>query len=271
MRLLPLAALGICIAMLVASGCITAAKTLLTNATSEPIPVPTPTAEPTPAPTPTPRPTIHVETEPPEQWIKRTGGLYLNESFVWQRENVSMGKDLKFDFKIYDIEFLKSYQWNSRSWGPFLWFSQSPSSGFKYAFVFARLEMVMETQEDDPRMWGIQPEDIYLQYKDNMLIERDTSHRECIVIKEMMYRYTLNDDARVSDYGRLFQPTTTIYDWDEECQVLGYLKGGRSNAWDGYLIYQVPESATEGDLRALVAMGSFGSPYWILTKRPIFE
>ena len=268
-----LAQLGACIAIIcavLAGGCITMAKTMVINATTEPLPVPTPTPEPTPTIEPTiSQPEVHVETEPPEKWIARTGGRYLGEPFVWQRENVSMGKDLKFEFKVYDLEFLDSYQWNSRSWGQTIWFTQFPSDGYKYAFVFARMEVVMETPEDDPGTWGpVQPENVYLQYNDTMKIERDTAHRECIVIKEMMYRYTLNDDARVSDYGRLFVPTTTIYDWDEECQQVGYIRGGASNAWDGYLIYQVPENATGADLRVLVGMGSFGTPYWILTDNP---
>jgi hypothetical protein len=39
---------------------------------------------------------------------------------------------------------------------------------------------------------------------------------------------------------------------------------GASNAWDGYIIYQVPKTASEKDLLVSASFDSFGSAWWYL-------
>ena len=236
-----------------------------------------PPAEPTPiivtvTQTPEPTETPWVYQEPEDLRLFRTGGHYLGEPFVFSRDNVSMGKDLTFKLAVYDAVFKDSYEWNSRSWGQTTWFTQHPLDGQKYLFIFVRLEGIGDKVEDDARMWAFDSQDFYVQYGMEF-IKPDSEHVPCTVIRDFENTHTVNDDVIVSDFGYTYTHLSNIqndtYSEAEpnECQPTGYLQMGKSNAIDGYIQYQVPESARMEDLKIVAGLSGFGQAYWELKRR----
>ena len=113
------------------------------------------------------------------------------------------------------------------------------------------------------RMWGFDTTHFAVQYH-GYLIPEDTGHEKCKVIQEMQDIFTENNEVRISDYGKLTQNNLENPTSGTDCGDLGFLRMGSSNAWDGYLIYQVPKGATEKDLIVTGSFNAFGDAWWYL-------
>jgi hypothetical protein len=215
--------------------------------------------EPTPAP---------VLVEPYHVTVKRTGGKYIGDPYYIRRDNVSGYKDLRVDLTVYDLWLTKAYTWHNRHMGTLAYYPEIAPHGWQYAFVFVRLEMQGEGQNFDPRMWGFDSGNFRLQYDapDGVFIlDESPGHQKCVAIKELEDMGTMNDDTRITDYGYTYQYQFNAAD-DTQCMPDGFLKMGKSNAWDGYIIYEVPVNATPDRLKLLSSLGGFGNPYWVLEK-----
>jgi hypothetical protein len=112
-------------------------------------------------------------------------------------------------------------------------------------------------------MWGFDSSHFDVQYQGS-LISEDTDHTKCKVIQEMENTYPLTGNDRISDYGFLTQNDIQNLISGTDCGALGFLWMGASNAWDGYIIYQVPKTASEKDLLISASFDSFGSAWWYL-------
>lgn len=263
--------LACCIAILLAfSGCI------------EQTPVKQEIVETTPMATPTEalqsyvivnesQPQIKVEViAPSAQEIEndqmyRTGGKYLGDSWKIERKNVSGYKNLALDVSVYRYKFLKTYYESAEAdWGTFRYWPHTAPAGQKFLFVFVRSEMEGENQNGDPRIWGFDQTHFAAQYGQTMA-SKDTNRNFCVPIKEMQDIYTFNDDLRVNDYGK-----DRVYDSSNgwTCQDPGWLRMGKSNEWDGYIIFIVPERTIESEIKILGGFNNFGSAWWYLHEKP---
>jgi hypothetical protein len=245
-------------------GCITAIKTTIAPPiapTPEPTPIITVKIEPTP---------VQIYHEPYDLTLYRTNGRYIGDYFKFHRENVSGEKDLTVNTTVYRLDLRKIYFYNARGIGTIAYLPQIASTGWKYAFVFVRMEMEGVNQIDDPRMWGIDSGNFLIQYSKNnntYVLSETTDHQKCIPIREYENTGNINDDYRVTDYGKFYKHQNAIgVTEDQQCLDYGFLRMGKSNAWDGYIIYQVPDDAQPEDLKLLANMASFGQPYWNLYK-----
>jgi hypothetical protein len=216
------------------------------------------TAPTTLPPTPTPIPTTP-ETE--REYMTRTNGRYLGDIFVIDRNDVTGYKDLKVNVTVYRFRFYDSFnESGSTSLGTSTYITRLPDPGNKFLFVFVRMEVPSSDQTNDPRMWGFGSSLFAVQYK-GAVIPQYSKHVKCEPILEMESVGTQDNTVRVLDYG--FSRSVSI-GGGYGCQSDSYLHFGKSNAWDGYIIYQVPKEASNTDLRVVSSLGGFGNPWWYL-------
>ena len=264
MKMTNLAILGICIcALLCSAGCVTMAKNLMKpQLAPELIPVPNP--EPTPIPITefnVSIPIVYVEGQ--DDFMFRTNGYWLGDWVQYKRDNVEGLKDIDLRATVYRALFLPNYRYWSVSWGEYQW--QIPNPGMKYLAVFAHIRMEGTTQESDPRMWGPGQDHFRIQIG-NETYEPDTNHVIGYRIKELEEQFDLLKVNRIFDYGyyRYFSRDGT-----EMAGELGYIRMGRSNAWDGYLLFEVPREARMEDIRILEQIDGLGSVWWYAIPKPL--
>jgi len=277
MEIRDLVVLGICmcciLACILAAGCITAAKELMRG--TQPAPVPEPTPEVTATPTPdVSQPVVYIE--PIELQNFRLGRKELGQFFTWHRENVSGKKDMTVKVTVYDYKVLTRYKWWSDSNGRYYW--QFPGAGKKFVIIFAYLEMVGEDDSQDPRYYvGDGWRRFWLQVG-NDTIAPDTYYQKGVRIKELEETFTLNGHERVRPFGYNWEwvsESTCVKNETEEgnCIPAGwqaisplYLRMGKSNAWDGYIIFSNVSMDTRiEDIKVLSQWDAFGNPWWQLS------
>ncbi len=258
--------LGICtcciLACILAAGCITAVKNQIDGLTTTPIPA-TPVPVITPEPEKTVEPVRYIE--PVELRKYRWGEKQLGEYYTWHRENVSGQKDMTVRVTVYASKFLSRYQWWSDSNGRYYW--QFPAEGKKFLFIFARLEMVGEDNSQDPRYYVGDPWERFRVQYNGTVIDHDTDHALGVRVRELEETFTQNDDARVKPFGysiewRRKESSNLSAGWNAISPL--WLRMGKSNAWDGYILYQVPKNTTMAELVVLSQWDGFGTPYWQL-------
>jgi hypothetical protein len=127
-----------------------------------------------------------------------------------------------------------TYEWHNDKDNHY--YVQSPMAGNKYLFVFVHLVNTGNT-----RVWFPSGGSVVVHYNGARYYQ-DQSHYKPdkasdlkatpVEVKEIQYFHTLNGDEYVEDFG--FSHGTE----------LGYLYPGTSNAVDGYIIFEVPQSLT---------------------------
>jgi len=241
--LMLLGILALVILFTLTTGCVTASKQLYAEITAPP-PTPTPTPEPTIAPTPTPEPAPEVM------------GMYPGQFLSFRRDNVSGYKSVKVHATIYGYSMHRDVSWWSASWGKV--FSQSAPDGMKYLFVYAHVY----SDDDSATMWGIQPENWYA-YDGHTMRNVSDDLLPQIRLTEFDEIWDLRHVENIKPYGYL---RTYVDRGKESVEKLGYLKAGQSNAWDGYLVYTVPEDTQPEDVRIYTNTGNIRyETYWHIT------
>lgn len=200
--------------------------------------------------------------------ISRAGIHKLGEFYTWRRENVSGLKDMTVYVTVYRYKFLDGYTWHNDADNKFYW--QSPGSyDLKFLFIFAQIFMAGNDPSQDPRYYIGDPwKRFYVQW-DNTTASPDTDYVKSVQIQELEDVFNLNDDNRVQPFGYRWEYTQVagnISDGGWKAITPEWLRMGRSNAWDGYVLFQVPKNLTAQDIRILSQWDTFGSPWWILEQ-----
>ena len=263
MKIRNLVILGICIGVLLCSaGCVTTAKNLL-----KPIPVPTviksmvinKTTNQTIFPIPT---ILYFENQ--NEYMFRSGGHYLGDWVQYKRDNVEGLKDIDMRATVYRTLFLPNYYYWSVDWGQY--FPQAPAVGMKYLVVFARICMVGADQEKDPRMWGPGQDHFRIQVGNQTFGTENATHVIGNRIKELEEYWDLGNVSRIYDYGYF-----RYYDGEgiERSGELGYIRMGESNAWDGFLIFEVPANTGMNEIKILERIDGIGNIWWYTQPKPL--
>ena len=244
------------------SGCITAAKSITEQALATPTPTPTPLPTPTPTPTPTPKqtpvslPTIEQRYVDPFIHGERSE----NQWFKWYRQDVSGLKDMTVGIIAYRHTFLDSYTWYNAATGNYQ--EQYPESGKRYFAVWIHQEMFGTNATNDPRMWGFDKTAFRLQYK-NQLIPSDTVHlpvNRILEFDELMDYYHV---VTAPPFGyRVFYSGFNPETAGMVAEPIGYLRMGKGNSIDGYLLFEIPKEAFSEDVMLLGSFSTFGTAYW---------
>jgi hypothetical protein len=192
------------------------------------------------------------------------GDRNLGQEYTWTVNNASGWADCVYHYTVYDYRIIgDKYTYFSPSWG--LWFTQQAGPGKKYLAVWVRGWSEGTTyfsygQNRFPlfvRDMTVYPDPVQLQ---DLEIGSIGSGRHLpVVIKE------LENNVATIERGQL---STERYGWKDEIE-LSRMEPGRSNAADGYVIYQVDQSASPEDIRAVGWFGYWGTAIWHLTNTTI--
>ncbi len=202
-----------------------------------------------------------VVTESESDYMYRTIGRYLGESFGWRRDDVLGKKDMVVNISVYNYRISGSYQWWSVNNGRY--FYQAAPDGMKYLFVFLRMTLEGEDQSKDTGIYGFNASHYAVQYKDGLYYE-DQEHGHGVRIAEMQ-NYQTAQGTEPYDFGwvRVYQ------NFHEYYYPMEFVRMGKSNAWDGYILFAIPKQATVEDLKIVASYAGFGKAWWKLTNRPI--
>ena len=174
--------------------------------------------------------------------------LHLKDKFTFGSGSVAS------EASVYRIWINDTYEWHNDKDNHY--YVQNPVPGNKFLFVFVHLQNVGDT-----RVWFPPSSGVTVWYNGTTYSE-DTSHYKPdkvgdkkstpIEIQEVMYFSKLNGDEYVEDYG---------FSHGNE---LAYLYPGASNAVDGYIIYQVPQSLTPDETWVTIPFNGKDTGTWRL-------
>ena len=259
----------IVIMLALTSGCVTASKKLINDVSSTPTPTPTPTPVPTYF-TPTPEPTL----APKEYSLTADefseGLRKIDIPYRISRQNVSGYKDISVNYRVYKYLILHDgYGWYAGSLGQYLYNPAKEGKDFLIIFVRAQPE------DSSDRIFLPDSSHFVVQIGDTQ-IKEDTDYQKNIRIKELEEVYNYNNDDRVKPYGYewAYDPNFgnndyTTYEGEYSMHNGGWvaykrlwLRCGKSNAEDGYIIYEIPEEHIDPII--IAANLNLGSAAWQL-------
>ena len=260
MELRDLVILGLCMSVLLAfllsAACVTATREIVAGLTATPIP----TTEPMPEPTHQIDASPVVYIEPEDLQLYRLGKKEMGQQYSWLRYNVSGQKDMLVRVTVYDYLFLSYLTWWSDSNGRY--YLQFPEPGKKFLFIFANLYMDGLNQTWDPRYYVGDPWKRWYVQHGQQVYCATADYVPAVRIKELEERFTLFDDQRVRPWGYQWIWRGVGEGWVAESPE--WLRMGKSNAWDGYILFQVPINAKPEELKVLSQWDKFGDPWWQL-------
>ena len=207
------------------------------------------TPVPTPVQPPVAQPVITVETIVPTPTPDPFPGAFrLGEKMPFGSEEVA-SEGTVYRFWIND-----TYQWHNDMDNRY--YLQEPSAGYKYLFVFVYMENVGSTRVWLPHAGTVSvyyDGTTYYQdsehYKPDKATDRDAT---AIEVREIQYFHKMNGDEYVEDFG---------FSHGAE---LGYIYPGKSNAVDGYIIYEIPSSLTPEKTYVSIAFNGKDHGTWRL-------
>jgi hypothetical protein len=253
------------IAMTASAGCITAAKKIGSDALATPIPTtipPTPTPTPIPTPIPTPEAIETLAAHYVDPYIH--GERWEDQWFKWIRKDVQGYKDMDAGIVVYRHAFMDYYTWWNAALGNYQ--VQKPAAGYRYFVAWVHEEMMGDNSTYDPSMW-IYDEKAFRLQVNGVLYSPDTVHNPVNRIRELERQYDYYDTVRTGPFGWLvrysgYNPETAGY----VAERIGWLRLGKGNSVDGYILFEIPKETMEEDILMLGSFSSFGTAHWRFTR-----
>jgi hypothetical protein len=189
--------------------------------------------------------TTTVPTQKPDPY---PGALRLTDRFSFGSGTIAS------EATVYRYWINDTYEWHNDNDNRY--YVEKPRKGNKFLFVFVHMQ-----NNGDYRVWfppagnivvsnnGATYREDQSHYKPNKASDEDATPVE---IKEVMYYQKLNGDEYAEDFG--FSHGTE----------LAYLYPGKSNAVDGYIVYQVPESLVPEETYLLISFNARDQGIWKL-------
>lgn len=193
------------------------------------------------------------------------GDRNLGQEYKFTVNNVTTpdqslkGSDVTYHWTVYDYRILgRAYSYYSNDWGR--WFTQYSDHEKKYLALWVRVWMEGGSSwygwgPDRFKLWigntTISNETIHL---NDLPIEYKGDNYRPVVIAELQNLNSRSDKKLLS---------REWYGWKDEIE-LDRQEPGLSNAWDGFIIYQIPAAVTENDIRVF-APSWYGYGIWHLT------
>jgi len=183
-------------------------------------------------------------------------------------QNVTGYQDVVYHFTVYDAEIKDSYEYRSDSWGQ--WWTQEPDRGKKFLFVW-----ICGWSEGTTWIgWGSER---FFAWVDRLSITP-----ESVIFSDIrMVRRgsTLTSDVPPRTIRWLEENKTSYLDFPWSDDAYSFMDGvqmirqepGKSNAMQGYLIYQVPEITELKDIRIAGWFGYYGTAWWNLEQKTFVQ
>jgi hypothetical protein len=187
-------------------------------------------------------------------------------------ENKPDTQDMKVTTIVYDYKmFDKLHAFNPADYKYEEIYPDNPENKFLLVFVYVFMDDIIG---DDTRMYMFK-NDAFVVYEQNSHSpDKKTYYSKefpfQLRFKELEETFTFNNDYRVEafksfrQYGSYLSNPEYVSTAGEYNDQQYYLRGGKSNALDGYLIYEIPKDDNPEDLIVLGSFYSFGWSNWLL-------
>jgi len=174
------------------------------------------------------------------------GERWESQWYRWHWDNVSGLQQVDRGIIVYGHKYYNILTYWDDAWGNY--FEIYPDYGMRFLAVFVHEE---DFNEDNSGIWAYDNTSFKLQY-DGQLHDAYSEYNP-------VYRISTIEDSNGDYYGiEWIKPfgLKRVYGGMADASTGGYhveeqwsLWSGPGNAWDGYILYQVPETATDSDIR----------------------
>ena len=193
----------------------------------------------------------------------QSGIRQLQRPFSWIRNDVVGKQDMKVTTIVYNyMTFDKLHWFNPTDYKYYEQIPVNPNNKFLIVFVYTFMDDIIG---DDTRMWLINRSMIGVQYNNRMYTPLEYPYQ--IRYKELEESFTFDNTLRVQAFKqmRLYnEEEYAIKTAGETSEEIYYLRGGKSNAIDGYLIFEIPKNADMKNTIVRINFYEFGSSAWRL-------
>jgi hypothetical protein len=192
----------------------------------------------------------------------QNGTRLLQRPFSWIRYNALGTSDMKvttivYDYKMFDK--LHIFQPTDYKYDEVL-----PDEGKKYLLIFVYVFMD-DIIGDDTRMWAFNRNFFAVYDGNETFIQKEYPYQ--LRFRELEETFTFDNSYRVEAF-KSFRSYSHSSAYSENAgeynNEIYYLRGGKSNAIDGFLLYEIPEKDTPEDLTVLAKFYAFGWSNWML-------
>jgi hypothetical protein len=195
----------------------------------------------------------------------QNGTRLLKRPFSFIRYDALMKQDMKVTTIVYDYQFFEKMHWFNPT--DYKYYESTPYSGegYKYCLIFITVFMD-DIIGDDTRMWMFNRSYFGVYDGENMHYSQPYEYQ--VRFKELENKPTFDNTGYVQAFKqkRLYNAddyyVKTAGEYSDEAY---YLRGGISNAIDGYLIFEIPKDKTPEDLIVFADLSSFGFSRWRLS------
>nr|WP_321352497.1 hypothetical protein [uncultured Methanoregula sp.] len=193
-----------------------------------------------------------------------TGERNAGQWFTFELINASGLADVKYHFTVADAEIKTSYQYRSDAWAQ--WRNQTPDPGKKFLFVW-----ICGYSEGTSWIgWGashfaawidgetIAPEEV--QYSDIGRVRRGAGWSDIVPPRTIRF---LENKTELPGFPDMADEAYGFKEGLEQTRMIP----GKSNAYYGYLIYQIPAKYEMKDIQIAGWFGYYGTAIWNLSPR----
>jgi hypothetical protein len=193
----------------------------------------------------------------------QNGTRLLQRPYTFIRYNALYKQDMKVTTIVYDYKTFEKLHWFNPT--TYKYVEQYPTDSdkqFLFIFVYAFMDNIAG---DDTRMW-LYNRSFFAVY-DGKNTYRPLEYPYQIRYKELENTYTFDHSVGVQAfkslrmYSRGLEYVNTAGEYNDE---IYYLRGGQSNAVDGFLIFEIDKNTQSEDLLVLGQFYTFGSAQWRL-------
>ena len=192
----------------------------------------------------------------------QTGVRKINRMFSFFREDALGKKDLSVHAVVYDYKTFIKYNWFNPT--DYKYYLERAPYGYKYLFVFTAI-YADDVIGGDTRFWIPKENQFTVGIKglSYQLIEFPKQLR----IKELENTFNYNENSMVTAYNSLrqYKPNNEYKNTaGESFESIDVLKGGKSNAIDGYFVVLIPDNTKDEDIIVYENFYTFGNAGWRL-------
>jgi hypothetical protein len=191
------------------------------------------------------------------------GTRKLGRLFSWWQKDVDGLNDMIGHVKVYDYRIFNSVHIFDPT--EYSYYEKFPTPGTKYLFIFVQIYLDDFKGSTVSKLWT--PGEQHYFVTANGITYTPITWDKQVRIKEFEETANANDDFRMGYYG-VFNAYSRSKEYvataGEYAEPLYYIKPGKSNAIDGYIVYEIDQNITAQDILVTSNMFAFGNPSWVL-------
>lgn len=193
----------------------------------------------------------------------QNGTRLLQRPFSFIRYNALGKQDMKVTVIVYDYAQFEKLHWFNPSL--YQYFELTPSSpDKKFLLIFAYV-MMDDEGGDDTRMYMFN-RSAFAVY-DGITTYRNIVYPYQLRYKELENTVTFDKTVKVQAFKQIRMYSSGVEYRNvagEYSDEIYYLRGGASNAIDGYLMFEIPKETNVENIRVLGQFYVFGNSQWVL-------